>query len=266
MIYFLSDAHIGSLAMPYDVYEHQRRVIHMLNTFKKDAIAIFLVGDIFDFWYEYKWRDKSKKQYSALMQCLRHLVKRGISVHFLPGNHDLWTFGGLHKLTGMHVHTRPAKMELNGKKVYIAHGDGLIPSGMEKIPQIKRFIRLSKFFHNPVAQKAFQFMPPKWGNAIGYNWAKRSRMKELAKPCPYKGEDREELVLYSKEYEADPRHHHHDYYIYGHRHIALDLPITSDSRVIILGDCFQQYTYARMDEKGEVTLNHFDLWNEEPNN
>ena len=266
MIYFLSDAHLGSRAMPYDVYEHQRRVIQMLNRFKKDATAIYLLGDIFDFWYEYKWNDKSKEQYKAITQCLRHLVRRGITVHFFPGNHDLWTFGGLHKMTGIKVHYKPYKTIEYGKSLYMAHGDGLIPTGMEKLPQIRKFIRLRAIFHNPKAQKAFSLLPPCIGNAIGYSWAKKSRLKELAKPCPYKGKDKEELVLYSREYETSPKTHHHDYYIYGHRHIALDEAITADSRVIILGDCFQQYTYAQLNEKGEMQLKKFDICTAEKNN
>lgn len=285
MVYFLSDAHLGSKVID-DVYEHERKLIQLLNSFKKDATYIYLLGDIFDFWYEYQWHDKSKKQYSALIQTLRHLVKRGVHVHYFTGNHDLWTFGGLHKLTGMTIHYHPYKVELYGKRLYMAHGDGLIPPTMQEavdkgqkprewasIPdkdwkKIQRFMKLRQFFHNPFAQKCFRLLPPFIGNAIGYTWAKNSRLKEIKHPCPYKGEDKEELVLFAKEYEQlahneIPQHlgankykeyHHHDYYIFGHRHIALDLPITQDSRVIILGDCFRQWTYAKMNEKGELTL------------
>lgn len=285
MIYFLSDAHLGSKAFG-DVYEHERKLIQLLNSFKKDATYVYLLGDIFDFWYEYHWQDKSKKQFSALMQTLRHMVKRGIHVHFFTGNHDLWTFGGLHKMTGMTIHHHPYKVEHCGKRIYMAHGDGLVPPMMSEdvergirpaawsaMPdkdwrRIKRFIRLRRVFHNHTAQRLFHYLPPKLGNALGYGWAKKSRLKEMKNPCPYKGEDKEELVLFAKEYEQlahneihqvignqkFKEYHHHDYYIFGHRHIALDLPITSDSRVVMLGDCFQQWTYAKMNSKGELTL------------
>ena len=100
--------------------------------------------------------------------------------------------------------------------------------------KIRSFIRLRKFFHNPVAQFCYRCLPPFIGNALGYGWAKKSRLKELANPYPYKGEEKEELVLYAKEMEQKE---HHDYYVFGHRHIDLDLQITRDSRVILLGDC-----------------------------
>ena len=139
----------------------------------------------------------------------------------------------------------------------MAHGDGLLPSDYKNlyprpvIRKIRSFIRLRRFFHNPVPQFFYRCLPPKLGNKLGYGWAKKSRLKELANPCPYKGEDKEELVLFAKEKE---RKSHHDYYIFGHRHIDLDLQIAKDSRVIILGDCFKLFTYAKMDENGQLSL------------
>jgi len=112
-------------------------------------------------------------------------------------------------------------------------------------------MRLRRLFHNPVAQFLFRFVPPAWGNKLGYEWAKRSRLKELANPCGYKGENKEELVLFAKEKEKTK---HFDYYIFGHRHIELDLELVSGARVVILGDCFRQWTYAAMDEQGKLEL------------
>ena len=99
-------------------------------------------------------------------------------------------------------------------------------------------------------------LPPSWGNKFGYEWAKRSRLKEIANPCPYKGEDKEELVLFAKEQEK--QHNHRDYYIFGHRHIELDLQISKDSRVVILGDCFKEFTYAKLDHKGNLTMHNYE--------
>ncbi|MBO4578499.1 MAG: hypothetical protein J5688_07305, partial [Paludibacteraceae bacterium] len=124
---------------------------------------------------------------------------------------------------------------------------------------IRSFMRLRRLFHSPVAQFLFRLVPPAWGNKLGYNWAKRSRLKELANPCDYKGENREELVLYAKEQEQSE---HLDYYIFGHRHIELDLELASGARVLILGDCFRQWTYAKMDDQGKLEL----LCIQEPNN
>ena len=253
MIYFLSDAHLGSRAIDNPAV-HQTKVVELLQRMGKDATAIYLLGDMFDFWYEYLWHDGSKAQYTPFLNCLRGLTEKGVEVHYFTGNHDIWTFGWLERKTGITVHREPLETTLCGKTVYMAHGDGLIPSSfMTTLPKemhrkIQAFMRLRAFFHNPIAQACFRLLPPAAGNAFGYEWARRSRMKEIANPCLYKGEDKEELVLFAKEMPP------HDYFIFGHRHIELDLMIRQGSRVIILGDMFRQWTYARMDEKGELFI------------
>lgn len=115
---------------------------------------------------------------------------------------------------------------------------------------------LRAVFHNPLLQRLFSIVPPAWGDKFGYEWARRSREKELAHPCGYKGEKYEELVLFAKELEEKK---HHDYYIFGHRHIELDLQLSSGARVIILGDMFKQYTYAAMDDNGELSTLNFEI-------
>lgn len=253
MIYFLSDAHLGSRAIA-DGATHQQKVVDLLNTMSKDATAIYLLGDIFDFWYEYIWPDKSKAQFTPILDCLKHLTDSGIAVHYFIGNHDIWTFGWLEKRTGITLHREPLATTLCGKRVYMAHGDGLVPTAyMHQMDQqmqkrIRSFMRLRAFFHHPVPQLLYRLLPPKIGNGFGYEWARRSRMKEMNNPCPYKGEEQEELVLYAKEKEG------FNYYIFGHRHIELDLMIRPESRVVILGDMFKLWTYAAMDEKGELEL------------
>ena len=259
MTYFLSDAHLGSRAIT-NPEAHQQTIITMLNNMAKDATAIYLLGDIFDFWCEYFWRDRSKEQYLPILNTLKSLTNKGIQVHFFIGNHDIWTFGWLAQQTGVQVHRKPTTITINGKRIFLAHGDGLVPSNyLQQLPKtfqkkVKQFIFLRKVFHNPFLQFLFRLLPPTWGNAFGYNWAKNSRLKELAKPCPYKGEDKEELVLFAKEQEQ--LGNHHDYYIFGHRHIELDLMLSRDSRIIILGDCWQQFTFAQMDKFGNTILNN----------
>ncbi len=256
MIYFLSDTHLGSRAFD-DRGAHQVQVIRMLKQMEHDASAVYLLGDVFDFWYEYVWKDRSKEEFKSLFQTIRHMVRKGIEIHFFTGNHDMWTWGELEKRTGMIIHYAPCTMTLNGKTVYLAHGDGLLPSDIDSLypaevrKKIRSFIRLRKFFYNPIPRALYRLMPPRLGNAVGYNWAKQSRKRELANPLGYKGEDKEELVLFAKEMEQS---YHHDYYIFGHRHIDLDLQIAASSRVVILGDCFKLFTYAQMDEKGSMEL------------
>ena len=261
MIYFLSDAHLGSLAIERS-WAHQKKVIDMLEMMSKDAVSIYMLGDMFDFWMEYFIHDKGKRQFSPFFKELRKLNRQGIHVHFFTGNHDLWTFGGLAKMTGAEIHYGPCSIQRYGKSLYLAHGDGLMPSNWEEHypsrirKKIKRFMRLRAIFNNSTLQFLFRCLPPKIGNKFGYSWAKRSRLKELANPCPFKGENKEELVLFAKEQEKIGNHR--DYYIFGHRHIELDLQITPDSRMMILGDCFKQFTYAQLDKHGRLTMHNFE--------
>ena len=261
MIYFLSDAHLGSLAIEKG-WAHQKKLIDMLEEMSKDAASIYMLGDMFDFWMEYFIHDKRKHQYAPFFKELRKLSKQGIHVHIFTGNHDLWTFGGMAQLSYAEIHYEPCTILRYGKAIYLAHGDGLLPSNWESLypkdvkKKIKRFMRLKDIFRSPFLQFCFRCLPPSWGNKFGYEWAKQSRLKEIAKPCPYKGEDKEELVLFAKEQEK--QHNHRDYYIFGHRHIELDLQISKDSRVVILGDCFKEFTYAKLDHQGNLTLHNYE--------
>lgn len=261
MIYFLSDAHLGSKAIGRG-WAQQKKLIHLLEKMAEDAVSIYMLGDMFDFWFEYYTRDKSKKEYSPLFRTIRSMVKSGIHVHYFVGNHDLWTFGGLAALTGMEVHYAPCTIKRYGKSIYLAHGDGLTPFDLESFyprevqRKIKHFQFLRKIFHNEFLQFCFRCLPPTWGNKIGYGWAARSRQKELDNPCPFKGENNEELVLFAKEEEK--LNNHRDFYIFGHRHIELDLQLETGARVIILGDCFRQWTYGCLDSHGRFTLHNYE--------
>ena len=269
MIYFLSDAHLGSRVIS-DPAAHQQRLVRLLERMADDADGIFLQGDMFDFWYEYlferhRWTDKngdwhlprSKRLYEPFIRTLKSLTDRGIKVHYFIGNHDIWTFGDLARNTGVTVHTRPWSGILQGKCVFLAHGDGLVPVNyMNMLPKdiqkrIRRFMRLRAFFHNPVPQFLFRLLPPAAGDAFGYEWARRSRLKEIQHPCPYKGDDKEELVLWANE------HNEFNLCVFGHRHVTLHLQRTSLPDVVILGDFFQQFTYAQMDN-GQIEIKTAD--------
>ena len=131
MIYFLSDAHLGSRAIE-DAPKHQQTLIDMLQSMARDASAIYLLGDIFDFWCEYFWKDSSKEQYRPFLQTLKDITQKGIDVHFFIGNHDIWTFGWLEKETGVQIHRQAQTIHIGEKTIYLAHGDGLVPSNYLK--------------------------------------------------------------------------------------------------------------------------------------
>ena len=236
MIYFLSDAHLGSLAIAH-ARTHERRLVRFLDSIKDKAEAIYLLGDMFDFWNEYRY--VVPKGFTRFLGKLSELTDRGIEVHFFIGNHDIWTYGYLEQECGLIVHRKPITTELYGKVFFLAHGDGLGDPD-------NKFKLLRKIFHNPTCQRLFNAIHPRWGMALGLNWAKHSRMKrEAGKELPYLGEEKEYLVQFTKSYIK--AHNDIDYFLYGHRHIELDLMLSHKTRMLILGDWIWQFTYAVFD-------------------
>ena len=235
-IYFLSDAHLGSLAIEHSRTQ-ERRLVNFLDQIKNKAAAIYLLGDMFDFWYEFK--TVVPKGYTRFLGKLSELTDMGVEIHFFTGNHDIWCDDYLEKECGLIIHKKPLTTELYGKEFYLAHGDGLGDPD-------KKFQFLRSLFHNKILQALFSCIHPRWSIAFGLNWAKHSRLKrENGKEPDYMGEDKEYLVLYTKEYLKS--HPDINYFIYGHRHIELDLQLSKTSRVLILGDWISQFTYAVYD-------------------
>lgn len=235
-VYFLSDAHLGSLALEHRRTQ-ERRLVRFLDSIKHKAQAIYLLGDMFDFWDE--WHYVVPKGYTRFLGKLSELTDLGVEVHYFTGNHDIWTYGYLEDECGVILHRTPATIELGDKVFYLAHGDGLGDPNRSF-----RFLRW--LFHNRVCQKLLNFMHPWWGMQLGLNWAKHSFEKRKdGKPAPYKGEDREFLVIYTKNYMKT--HPDIDFFIYGHRHIELDLMLSRKTRMLILGDWISQFTYAVFD-------------------
>ena len=235
-IYFLSDAHLGSLAIEHGRTQ-ERRPVRFLDSIKHKAAAIYLLGDIFDFWNEYRY--VVPKGYTRFLGKLSELTDMGVEVHFFTGNHDIWTYGYLEKECGLIVHTKPLTTEIYDKVCYLAHGDGLGDPDA-------RFKLLRRLFHSRTCQWLLNTIHPRWGMALGLNWAKHSRLKRAGgKEPPYMGEDKEYLVLFAKEYMRT--HPQIDYFIFGHRHIELDLILSRKSRLMIIGDWITQFTYAVFD-------------------
>ena len=163
----------------------------------------------------------------------------GIEVHFFTGNHDLWVADYFEKECGMIIHRQSETVELHGKVFYLAHGDGLGSTD-------RSFRLLRSIFHNRLCQRLFAALHPRWGMQFGLNWARHSRLKrEDGKEPPYMGEDREELVRFGKEYLKT--HPDINFFVFGHRHIDLDLMLSRSARLIILGDWISLFSYAVYD-------------------
>lgn len=235
-IYFLSDAHLGSLAIEHRRTQ-ERRLVNFLDSIKHKAEAVYLLGDMFDFWHEY--RTVVPKGYTRLLGKISELTDLGVEVHYFYGNHDLWQHDYFEKECGMTIHRKEEVVELYGKTFFLAHGDGLGTT-----ERGFRFIRA--MFHNRICQKLFAAVHPRWGMAFGLEWARRSRLKRTdGKEPPYQGEKKETLVCFAKEYLKT--HPDINFFLFGHRHIELDLMLRRETRLLILGDWISLFTYAVFD-------------------
>lgn len=234
MIYFLSDAHLGSLLVK-DPRAHEKKLVDWLEKVKADATVIYLLGDIFDFWFEYK--TVIPKGYVRFLGKLAELTDAGVEIHFFIGNHDIWTFGYLEKEIGLIVHKEPITVQLGRKRFFLAHGDGLHA-------EERGFELLRKVFHSQTAQKLFRLVPPQLGQGFGYNWSKKNRERILHIENKFQGEQNESLVVFAKKYVET---HEVDFMIFGHRHIALDLQLKDQKRVVILGDFVGIFSYGVFD-------------------
>ena len=227
--YFISDAHLGSLALN-DNKQRELLLVRWLEDIRKDAGAVFFVGDIFDFWFEYK--KVVPKGYVRILGKMAEIADSGIPVHFLTGNHDAWTFDYLPSELGIIVHHAEIKIAISGKKFFIAHGDKLdcFESGF-----------LKKMFANRFLQKCFAWLHPRIGIAIAEKWSKNSRLMKNQEQ--FKNEN-EGLLVFAK---SVLKQEEFDYMIFGHRHLLIDIPIETGTRFIILGDWINYFSYGVFD-------------------
>ena len=235
-VYFLSDAHLGSWAIPHQRMQ-ERRLVRFLDSIKEKAAAIYLLGDMFDFWYEYKY--VVPKGYTRFLGKLSELTDMGVEVHYFTGNHDIWAYEYLQKECGVILHKQPETTEIYGKEFFLAHGDGMGDPN-------RSFKLIRAIFHNRFCQWMFSSLHPRWGLAFGLSWARHSYIRHKERDdVHYMGEDKEHLVLWTKEYLKS--HPDINYFIYGHRHIELDLSLNENTRMLILGDWINSFTYAVFD-------------------
>ncbi len=241
-IYFASDLHLGT---PDETTSLQREklFVQWLEEVRQDASEIFLVGDTFDFWHEYK--TVVPKGFVRLLGKLAEIADSGIPIHLFTGNHDLWMFGYLEKELGVQLHKQPVERDFAGKKFFIGHGDGLGPKDYGY-----KFIK--KVFANPLCQFSFRWLHPDLGTKLAMSLSRRSRYSnegthQLEK---FRGEEEEWLIQYCK---RKLQQQHYDYFIFGHRHLPLDFSLNDKSRYINTGDWLDYNSYAVFDgEKLEL--------------
>ncbi len=233
-IYFLSDFHLGAPDAKSSLIR-EKRIISFLDEIKKDAKEIFILGDLFDFWFEY--RNVVPKGYVRILGKLAELTDNNIPIHFFVGNHDMWMNDYFQKEMNIHVYFKPTFFELFGKRFQIGHGDGLGPGD-------HGYKLLKKVFRNKIAKFLFSIIPPAIGIGLANYFSKKSRLHTGTSNEIFHGEENEWLVSYCKE---QLKKEQVDFFVFGHRHLPLDIQLSENSRYVNLGDWIKYFSYAEFD-------------------
>ena len=242
-LYFASDFHLGTGSYA-DSRSREDRLVRWLDTIKADAAEIFLMGDVFDFWFEYN--TVVPKGYIRFLGKLAQLTDLGIKLYLFKGNHDMWMFNYFEKEFGATIISNELEIERNGKKFYLHHGDGLGPGDT--------FYKFLKgFFRSRFCQWLFARFHPNLGVGIANYWSSHSRIANSKKDEPKPGEQ-EWLVIYCREL---LKTHFYDYLVFGHRHLPLNISLDAKSRYINLGEWIFASSYAVFDGN-DITLHYFE--------
>ena len=236
-VYFSSDNHLG--APDFEASKpREKKFVAWLDTVKEDAAAIFLLGDLFDFWFEYK--TVVPKGFVRTLGKLAEISDSGIPIYFFVGNHDLWMKDYFEKELNITVFHKPQKFKINNKSFLIGHGDGLGPHD-------KGYKRMKKVFTSPFFQWCFKWIHPDIGVQLAQYLSVKNKLISGDDDVVFLGEDDEWLVQYCKQKQAK---NHYDYFVFGHRHLPMTIDIAENSKYINLGDWIGYYTYGDFD--GEV--------------
>ena len=232
-IYFVSDCHFGIPDRKSSLVR-EKKFIDWLEMIKPEAEEIYILGDLFDFWFEYK--TVIPKGYARLLGKLAELTECGIKIHLFTGNHDMWMFRYFKEELGIDIFRKPVVKEINGLKIMLGHGDGLGPGDYGY-----KFIK--KIFASKLCQWLYARLHPNFAIGLGLFFSRRSRLARGENDLVFKGEDSECLIVYAKEM---IKKEHCDLFIFGHRHLPLDLKIGADTRYINLGDWLVHFSYAEL--------------------
>ena len=243
-IYFASDFHLGAGTFAKS-REREDRIVRWLESIKSDAAELFLVGDVFDFWFEYK--TVVPKGYIRFLGKLAELADAGVKLYFFKGNHDMWMFDYFEKQLGAIIISDELEIERSGKKFYIHHGDGLGPGdAFYKV--------LKKFFRSGFCQWLFARIHPNFGVGLANYWSSNSRIANDKKEDKILHEQ-EWLVIYCRELLQT---HYYDYLVFGHRHMPHDIKLNDKSRYINLGEWVNHNTYAVFNGD-DMSLHYFEM-------
>lgn len=235
-VYFASDNHLGAPTMEQSL-PREKKFVAWLDKIKDDAGAIFLMGDLFDFWCEYK--TVIPKGFTRILGKLAELSDAGIPIYYFVGNHDLWMNGYFEEELNIPVFHEPQQFNINETSFFIGHGDGLGPGD-------KGYKRMKKVFTNPLAKWLFRWLHPDLGVKLGQYLSVKNKLISGDEDIKFLGEENEWLAQYAK---RKLEKQHYDYFIFGHRHLPLNIPLSGKSTYINLGDWITHYTYAVFDEK-----------------
>ncbi len=242
-IYFLSDAHLGSVFHENSI-DVERKMCRWFDVVKQDAKAIYLLGDIFDYWFEYK--NVVPRGFTRVLGKIAEITDSGIPVYFFIGNHDIWLTDYLSTECGVIVVKKPVLKNFNGKKFFLAHGDGL---GYES----PSFMFIRKIYHSRFLRFLYAAIHPRWTMAFARKWSNYSRINGDIEP--YMGEEKEHLIQFAKEkLKSDPSI---NYFVFGHRHIMLNHSLNEHSNIVILGDWMQYFSYGVFDGE-KMQLKQFE--------
>ncbi len=243
-IYFASDFHLGAPSYDSSI-QREKKIVEWLNAIQHDAAEVFLVGDIFDFWFEYK--QAIPKGFVRLQGKIAELTDKGIPVHVFTGNHDMWIFDYLPKELGVKVYREPIEREFFGKRFFIGHGDGLGPGD-------RGYKFIKKVFANRFCQWCFARLHPNFGIWLANKFSKTSRAKTGKSDEKFLGEEGEWLIQYCKQkLETE----HYDYFVFGHRHLPLEIDLPKNSKYFNLGEWINYRSYLEVSAES-VSLKTWD--------
>lgn len=247
-IYFASDMHLGA-AVIKNHRAHEMNFVRWLDSIKEDADEVYLLGDVFDYWFEYK--SVVQKGFVRFLGKLCELSDMGIKVHIFTGNHDVWMWDYLPKECGVEVHSEAYTFEADGKRMYVGHGDET--GGLDK-----GYAVLKWMFKCPFVQWCYSLLHPDLSWWIANTWSHTSRKRDNKniKFHSFRGEKEHQVMFARKQLEKGEKI---DYFIFGHRHVVADYPLDGQSKLIVLGEWMKSCTYGVM-ENGEVSIHN---WNEE---